>query len=104
MKSLYTNGQALIEIEKYLKLRKEFWELLEKFDKLVEKIKELKEKQENNNELIEKLSKELAEKTRLLNQYHLDYGDEILEKIEKKTTKAKKNNDTDSIDIEELLK
>lgn len=74
--------------EQYLKLRKEHWELLEENEKL--------------KELIEKLSKELAEKTRLLNQYHLDFGDEILDKTKKKVTKANKKNDTDS--IEELLK
>lgn len=103
MKSMYPSSRAVIDIEEYFKLRKEYWDLMDKFDKLVEKVKELKEKQNESNELIEKLSKELEEKTRLLNQYHIDFGEEVLKNLEKKTSKAKKKTD-DGVDIEELFK
>lgn len=70
----------------YLKLRKEHWELLaelERIEKQDDKIEELQE-------IINKLSKELAWKTELVTEYHLRFGDECLEIIEKKRSRIKK--------------
>lgn len=98
---MYPSSNAVISIETYLKLRKEYFELMDKVDKLVEKIKELKLKEEKANELIETLYKDLEEKRRLVNQYHIDYGEDIAKKMKKKISN---NNDDGSFDIEELLK
>lgn len=95
--SLKSNNQDLIDENKrifnnlkenYLKLRKEHWELKDKYEEI--------------EELVKKLIKEIRYKTELINEYHLEFGEEILVLFEKK--RAKVNNDSDTMDVEELLK
>lgn len=72
--------------EQYLKLRKEHFELLGELDE----INRQDDKIEALENIIEKLSKEIAYKTELLTEYHLKFGDECLEIIEKKRSRIKK--------------
>lgn len=70
----------------YLKLRKEHFELLKEFDE----IERQDEKIEGLERIIEKLSKELLWKTGLLTEYHLRFGEECAEIIEKKRSRKNK--------------
>ena len=72
--------------EMYFKLRKEQWSLIDKI--------------EQQDELIEKLSKELAEKTELLAEYHLRFGEECLDIIKNKRLRIKKRTQIDDDDLE----
>lgn len=72
--------------KQYLKLRKEHWELIAE----LERIERQDEKIETLERTIEKLSKELAWKTELVTEYHLRFGEECAEIIEKKRSRIKK--------------
>lgn len=72
--------------KQYLELRKEHWALLKEIDE----IEKQDDKIEQLKEIIEKLSKELAYKTELLTEYHLKFGAECAELIEKKRSRIKK--------------
>ena len=83
--------------DEYFKCRKEKFALLDKID-------EMEIKQEQLTQLIEKISKELSYKTELLAEYHLKFGEECLEIVEKKRSRIKKrrfrNNDDEGVELE----
>lgn len=66
--------------KQYLQLRKKYWELSAELDK----IERQDEKIESLEWIVAKLSKELEYKTWLATQYHLKFGEECAEIIEKK--------------------
>lgn len=71
--------------EQYFKTRRENLSLLDKLDDMeIEKEKEA--------ELTEKIVRELAYKTELLAEYHLKFGEECLEIIEKKRSRIRQKN------------
>lgn len=72
--------------EQYLKLRKEHYEVLSELDE----IKRQDEKIEALEGIIEKISKELDWKTQLVTEYHLRFGEECAEIIEKKRSTINK--------------
>lgn len=69
--------------EEYFKIRRENLSLLDKLD-------DMEIEKEQRDELIEKTMKELAYKTELLTEYHLKFGQECLEIIEKKRSRIRK--------------
>ncbi|WP_195245631.1 hypothetical protein [Clostridium celatum] len=84
--------------DKYLKLRKKYLEILDKYDSYDDEIMKHKE-------LVEEISKELAYKTELLAEYHLKFGQECLEIIEKKRSRIRnkkqipKNEDDEGVEL-----
>lgn len=78
--------------EQYLMLRREHLELQEKhenFDIIEDSYKDT----------IDKLAKELAYKTELLTLYHLKFGEECAEVIEKRYSKKSKNDDSKGVEL-----
>ncbi|MGV3152909.1 hypothetical protein [Sarcina ventriculi] len=69
--------------EEYFKIRRENLSLVDKLD-------DMEIEKEQRDELIEKTMKELAYKTELLAEYHLKFGQECLEIIEKKRSRIRK--------------
>ena len=69
--------------EEYFKIRRENLSLLDKLD-------DMEIEKEQQAELIEKIVKELAYKNELLAEYHLKFGQECLEIIEKKRSRIRK--------------
>ena len=87
LKELKETKELLKDLQQqYLKLRKEYWELLRELDE----IERQDDKIEELERIIEKLSRELAYKTELLTDYHLRFGDECFQIIEKKRSRIKK--------------
>lgn len=78
--------------EQYLKLRKEYLELQEKHEKF-DTI------EDDYKDTIDKLARELAYKTELLTLYHLKFGNECAELIEKRCFNKSKNDSTEGIEL-----
>ncbi|ELC8349349.1 hypothetical protein QYB82_000141 [Clostridium perfringens] len=78
--------------EQYLNLRKKYWELQEKYQ-------EFDDIEDEYKDTIEKLAKELAYKTELLTLYHLKFGEDCIEIMERRYSRKKKNDDAEVIEL-----
>lgn len=91
----YKNYDELLEEleiikEEYFKTRRDNLSLLDKLD-------DMEIEKEQQAELIEKIVKELAYKNELLAEYHLKFGQECLEIIEKKRSRIRKRKNRNKI-------
>ena len=79
------------DLEKqYLNLRKEHWELIKKYE-------EFDIAEEGYKDIIENLVKELSYKTELLSLYHLKFGEECAEMLDKRC--KRKNDNSEGIEL-----
>lgn len=72
----------------YLKLRRDYWDLVKELDSLRNQDKDIEILELKFT--IEKISKELIHCKELLTKYHLHFGDECLELFKKKCSKINK--------------